>query len=110
AVPLVVVPGVTAGVVAARSSTGAASCVGVLEQPAMTVATNAAMINLRMMSPDRCRVASAMDSARKGSPCGLAEVGCWPDEPLLHAAVRGNCSQYTTPSLLGSVDDQFGIR
>jgi hypothetical protein len=52
--PLVVVPGVVPGVAAAasagaRSSTGAASCVPVLEHPASMATTNAPMIHLRMI-------------------------------------------------------------
>jgi hypothetical protein len=51
-VPAVVVPGVVAGFVSsaagARSSTGAASCVPVLEQPASNATKNAPMIHLRM--------------------------------------------------------------
>src|SRR3954449_7944045 len=48
--PVVVAPGEVDGVVAAGapSSTGAASCVGLLAQPASAATTNAPMIHLRM--------------------------------------------------------------
>src|SRR5215471_3819301 len=46
----------------------------------------------------------------KRAPCGLTHIARRGGESLLHAAVAGDCGQYTTAPILGRVKDQLSVR